>query len=433
MKPWHWVSQSGETSPGYPPLAGEEEADLVIVGAGFTGLAAAIRAAELGARVLLLERDIVGAGASGRTGGMVVPQYPSTLSPRDARAALGEVHGERLSETVAGSAAALFDFIRTHRIRCDAVQNGWLAPAHDAGRLQTLRDICSQWRALGAKPEFLERDAMAVATGARGFLGGWRAPSGGHVNPYALCVGLARVATSKGVRIHEHSPALAVRREGQRWLVGAKGGCVRTEQVLLAMNGLAGNVWPGLARTVIPLRLFLMMTEPVGHNLRASIMPDNQCFTDVGKVSYFSRYDRDGRLMAGGAMFGWPPDPVRPALAHVRDMVGHMFPQLGEVRVSPDTYWEGVDGVNENRLPSLQRLARGVYALGGYSTRGVALANALGPLVAEMICGRRDAADLPLPLQGLSRIPAHAAKKLAARLVFPLYKRDDRRAASLTR
>ena len=233
------------------------------------------------------------------------------------------------------------------------------------------------------------------------------------------------------MQIHEGSPALVVRREGGRWLVGTPGGVVLAEQVLLAMNGLASDVWPGLERTVIPLRLFLMMTKPVSHNLRASIMPDNQCFTDVGKVSYFSRYDRDGRLMAGGAVFGWPPNRVRPAVAHVRDMVGHLFPQLGPVHVGPGTYWEGVDGVNENRLPSLQRLDRGVYALGGYSTRGVALANALGPLVAEMICGRRDAADLPLPVHGLSPIPGHAVKTLVARLVFPLYKRQDRRAASL--
>ena len=279
MKPWHWVRLSDEVSPGYQPLAGEAEADLVIVGAGFTGLSAAIRAAELGARVVVLERELVGAGASGRTGGMVVPQYPSSLSPRDARAALGDVYGERLSETVAGAAAGLFDFIRSNDIRCDAVQNGWIAPAHDETRLATLRDVCAQWRALGAAAEFLERDALAAATGARGFLGGWRAPTGGHVNPYALCAGLARVATAKGVLIHEHSPALAVRREGARWLVGARGGAVRAEQVLLAMNGLASDLWPGLRRSVIPLRLFLMMTRPVGHNLRASIMPDNQCFT----------------------------------------------------------------------------------------------------------------------------------------------------------
>ena len=429
----HWVGLSGEAAPAYPALEGEAECDIAIVGAGFTGLSTAVHAAGLGARVTLLEKQQVGAGASGRTGGIVVPTYPSTLSPREVEAMLGPVYGARLNEVVANAASRLFDLVREHGIACDPVQNGWIAPGHDPGRLATLREICGQWKALGADVRLMEREEVAEATGARGFHGGWMAPSGGHVNPYALCCGLARVAGSRGVVIHEHSPALAIEPAGGGWVLRTPGGRLRAAQILLGVNAHADEVWPGFSRSVIPVRLFMQMSRPVSHNLRGVIMPRNQCFTDVGKVSYFSRYDRDGRLMTGGAVFGWPRDSRRQAARHARDMLGLLFPQLGEQpELEASGWWEGYVGINENRLPALQQLAPGVYALGGYSTRGVALSHSLAPLVAEMLCGRRDAASLPLPMGGMAKVPGHAFKKLMSRLVFPFYKRQDRRRQGLS-
>ena len=124
--------------PEYPSLKRERKADVAVVGGGFTGLSAALHLAEGGAETVLLEAGPPGFGASGRNNGQVIPAY-SKHNPDDAVTTFGPEQGERLNAMVAGSADLVFELIKKHAIACDAVQNGWLQPAHRASRMNTVQ------------------------------------------------------------------------------------------------------------------------------------------------------------------------------------------------------------------------------------------------------------------------------------------------------
>ncbi|MBM3573059.1 MAG: FAD-binding oxidoreductase, partial [Alphaproteobacteria bacterium] len=196
---WARLAPAG---PRTEPLRGEERADIAVIGAGYTGLSAALHLAEAGVSVRVLEANQIGSGASGRNNGQVIPTL-TRHDPRAIRAFLGEPWAERFVKLLVGSADLVFGLIRRHGIDCDAVQTGWIQPAHSPGRAELARRRAEQWHDAGAPAAFLDRDELAAMVGARGYHGGWINRSGGHVNPLALARGLAGAAMKAGARIHE--------------------------------------------------------------------------------------------------------------------------------------------------------------------------------------------------------------------------------------
>ena len=422
--PHHWRKISREPQASTPPLAGEETAQLAIIGGGFTGLSAALAAAEAGAAPLLLESDYIGAGASGRNNGLVVPQH-SRANPAVIERILGSVYGPRYNAMIAGAAGELFDLVAHHIIDCDAVQNGWIQPAHSEATLAHARTIHAEWKAIGAAVEWLDTAELAGRLGASGYLGGWQANEGGHINPYALTQGMARAAIGAGARIRAKAPVRAIRPDGHRWLIEAAGGLVRAEKVLIATNALTGAFWPELAKAMIPVKLFQTASRPLSDNLRATILPGNQGFTDMRRVLRAFHYDRDGRLISGGRMALGYHAAARGRSAVERN-IQQSFPHLGEVAVGE--YWEGIVGVSPDRLPRLMRLAPGVLFCGVYSGRGVALATALGRRIGQFLAERLEESELPVPVSALRKIPAHGIQVVVARFIQPWHRLLDRRA-----
>lgn len=422
--PHHWRAISCEPAVETPALDGDEDADLAVIGGGFTGLSATLAAANAGLNTLLLESDYVGAGASGRNNGLVVPQH-SRASPAGIERALGRTHGARYNAMVAGAAAELFELVARHGIACDAVQKGWIQPAHTEATLAHARTTYAEWKAIGAAVEWLDAEVLANRLGAPGYLGGWQANEGGHINPYALTQGMARAAIGAGARIRARSPVRAIRPDGGRWTIEAGGGVVRAGKILIATNALTGAFWPGLAKTMIPVKLFQTASRPLSDNLRATILSGNQGFSDMRRILRAFHYDRDGRLISGGRMALWHRAAARGRSAAARG-IHQSFPALGEIAV--DEYWEGVVGVSPDRLPRLMRLAPGVLFCGVYSGRGIALATALGRRVGQFLAGQLDEADLPVPVSALRKIPAQGLQVTAARFIQPWHSLLDRRA-----
>jgi len=428
VTPHHWRKISGEPEAETPPPSGEAEADLAVIGGGFTGLSAALAAAEAGSRVVLLEADSIGAGASGRNNGMVVPQH-SIASPGAVERALGARFGARYNAMVAGAATELFARAGRYGIACDAVQKGWIQPAHSAATLARARTIHAEWKALGASVVWLDAAALAARLGGPGYLGGWQAEEGGHINPYALAQGFARAAIRAGARIHGKARVRAILRDGAGWRIKAAGGSVRATNVLIATNALTGALWPRLAKALIPVRLYQTASEPLSANLRGTILVGNVGFTDMRRELRAFHYDRDGRLISGGRMILWH-DAAAHGRSAVQQNLHKSFPTLGEIAV--EEYWEGMIGLTPDRLPRLMRLAPGVLFCGAYSGRGVALGSALGRRIGQFLGGQAEEADLPLPVTNLRTIPAHGIQVVGARLVRPwhllLDRRDERRA-----
>lgn len=421
-----WTRTSSEARTAYPPLDADREVDLIVVGAGFAGLSVALHAARAGLSVAVLEAGTVGNGASGRNGGYAVPHFPGALRPSQVEARLGRKKGEALVSLVSAGPDLMFEQIRRYQIRCDPEQNGWAQPAHSQKALASTRAIFEEWKALGAPVEWLDREGITAALGAAGYLGGWWRKSGGTVNPFALCMGLARAAVAEGATIHERSPVSKVFRENGRAIALAGGHRVSGRKAIIATNGYTDPLTPGLQRSGISVRLFHCVTEPLSQDLRKEIAPTRICFTDLRKSGGFSRYDRDGRIISGGAVFSLG-NPKEYGLAHAQRRVVELFPQLKGREPRFEAYWEGYCSITESALPNLQVLDENIYSLLGFSTRGVALTQNIGRIVGEFLAETSTLDDVPLEVvEGVRSISMHGVKTLVGRNIFPVYRAMDR-------
>ncbi len=419
-----WASTAREPRQPHAPLEADREADLAVIGAGYCGLSIALGAARRGLDVVVLEAGSVGNGASGRNGGFAVPHFPGAMTPSHVSARLGKRKGEALTALVGEGPSRVMDEIARYQIACDAEQNGWIQPAHSQKALALVRKVYEDWRAFGADVEWLDRDAVQGTLGAPCYLGGWRRANGAMVNPYALALGLARAAVNEGAAIHERSAATAIGRDGRRAVVEANGHRVRARKVVMATNGYTDALAGAVDRSVIPIHLFHTVTTPLSAEQSGAIMRDRICFTDIRKSGGFGRFDRDGRLISGGAVFVLG-NGRRIGTAHVKRRMAELFPGLGPLEV--ETYWEGYCALTPEFLPRVQVLDRDVYSILGFSTRGVSLAQNVGRVFAEFVAESRSLDDVPLEVtEGARTVPWQGVKSFAGRCIFPVYKAMDR-------
>ncbi len=415
-----WFS-TATPAPETPPLQGDRRADACIIGGGFTGLSAALHLAEAGVDTVLLEAAHPGFGASGRNHGQVVPGY-SKHSPDEIVAKFGKERGEAMNQWVQDSAALVFDLIRRHGIDCDAIQKGWLMPAHNAARLAVARQKHDQWAARGAPVEFLDRARIAELTGSPHYIGAWMHKGGGNIQPLSYTRGLARAAQKAGAAIHAASPALAVERAGGAWRVTAPGGTVTAEKVVLATNAYVDRLWPALAKSFVPVRLFQSATTALSDNIARSILPQGHSISDSRRVLWAFRKDRHGRVVAGAApVFTY--DIRSRIAAMVSGHIKTVFPQIGEVRL--EHIWDGRVAVTTDRLPHLHDVAEGLHAGLGYSGRGIAMATGMGKVLAARVLGT-PLAELPVPASALRPLPLHALSIPLARLTIGWQRWQDR-------
>ncbi len=421
-KPHHWKKTSKEAPIACPALTGEEEAEFAIIGGGYTGLVAGLTLADLGHSVLLLEADEIAQGASGRNNGLVLSHH-SKAAPSEIVEQLGPVRGERYNAMIQGGAAVAFALMQKHGIQCDAVQSGWIQPAHSKPALARVRVFYEQWRALGADVEWLDRDAVASRLGSARYEGGWWAASAGHINPFAYATGLARAARAAGVQLFTRSPVQSLLPEAGRWRIAVPGGSVLAARVLVATNALTGAFWPDLAKTLIPVKVYQTATAPITDNLRGVVIPGNEAVSDTQRDIGAFHYDAQGGLIIGGTHTRWANAEASGRAAIARK-ARHFFPDLGEVAVTE--YWEGVLGVTPDRLPRLTRLAPGLIFAGAYSGRGVALSSNLGAIAARWLSDRLDDDALPVPPGPMQTIPFHAVAAALAQAIHPWHRLRDR-------
>ena len=402
------------TAPAPPATAalpvGEHETDLLVVGAGVTGLSAALHAANRGARVMVLEASDIGWGASGRNNGQVIPCL-TRADPDLLMQAFGRVHGETLVALLRDSADVLFGLVRRHGIACEAVQNGWVQPAHRASRLALSRSRCEQWQRRGAAVELLDREQVAAITGSRFWCGGWSNASGGHVNPLGFTRGLARAALQAGAAVHTHSPVGALRREGEHWRVASAGASVRARRVLVASHSYSGiaspTPWPGLPQTLVPVRSYQMATQVLPAELRATVLPRNHAMSDTQGDLHFAHLDAQGRLVTGGGLAFAPLYDAR-LRRRIALRLLKLFPQLQALgTITFDHLWHGVFAVTPDRLPRFWRLDDGVLGWVGCNGRGLAFGTALGPVLADAVLDG-DSARTKLPFERARAVPGHA-------------------------
>ncbi|MEO3472840.1 FAD-binding oxidoreductase [Roseomonas sp. CAU 1739] len=400
-------------APSATPLAGAARTAVAVVGGGFTGLSAALHLAEAGVPVTLLEAAAIGWGASGRNNGQVIPTL-SRIDPDEIVAAVAPEHGgrdkgEQLVGLIRDSASFTFDLIRRHGIEAEAVQNGWIQPAHRASRLRLSEARADQWGRRGAPVRLYSRAEMAALTGTDHWHGGWGNPTGGRINPLGLARGMAAAAIGAGAVIHTDSAVRAIRPGPGGWLLDTARGTLTADRVVVATQAYTDDVWPGLKRTIVPVRSYQMATSVLSDNIRRTILPEGHALSDTRGDLYFYRFDANGRLVTGGGLivpFGWD-GRIR---ARIAERVRRVFPQIGELRF--DYTWWGYIAATADRMPHVYELAPGVLGWTGCNGRGVALGVALGHELARASNGT-PLRDIAAPVETrLRSIAGHAFRSL---------------------
>jgi len=393
-----WQVTAPDRAPG-TPLEQDLSCDVAVVGAGFTGLRAALALAEAGSAVAVFDAGDVGYGAAGRSGGQVNPMLPAPR-PEDLRRAVGNTYFERLAKISLGSAKELFDLVQRYEINCDARQHGWLRVDHCPAARDQARSAARAWNEFGAGFEFLDGDEVHSLTGSPAYRSATLSPKGGAVQPLALVRGLARAAEKRGVKVYARSAVTGLERVDQRWTMTAAGQRVTADRVLLATNGYTDGLFAGLKRSVLPLTSLQIATEPLSDEEIAPILPGGHTISDTRRMIMYARREPDRRLVFGGMGYRTPLGGKGGFRWLFRD-VKRIFPS-----VRPESWrfrWGGQLAITEDRVPHFHEPAPGLLAGLGYNGRGVAMSLVMGRVLAERTLGA-DPASLPFPVTPIQRM-----------------------------
>jgi glycine/D-amino acid oxidase-like deaminating enzyme len=419
-----WAAATPE-GPALPALVGDVEADVVVIGGGFTGLSTALHLREAGVDVAVVEAMEPGWGASGRNNGQVIPTL-SKPDPDDIIAQHGAA-GERFVALLRDSAATLFDLMRRYQIQAEQEQAGWVQPVHSPGRIKIAERRVKQWSKLGAPVELLSREQTRAMLGSDAWFGGFWNKTGGHINPLALARGLACVVLAQGGRIYARSPVASFERQGDRWIVRTAQGRISARAMILATNAYTGEfsrmLSPAIASEVMPVLSWQMATQPLSETARKTIIPGRQSMSDTHGELYFARYDARHRLVTGGNVIG-PGNKAEHLKTMVAARLKRLWPEIGEVKF--DYVWNGYVGMTTDFMPRIHRLGPNAYGWTGCNGRAVALSVALGGELAKAARGARDR-ELALPFSLPVPIAAHGLMRLVAPFMLLLYRRRDAR------
>jgi sarcosine oxidase len=387
-----WAHTSTKASAN-PPLVGDVAADVTIIGAGFTGLRAALHLAEAGTRVTVLDAGDVAFGASGRTGGQVNPMLPFN-GPKELQKILGSTYFERLSETSLGSADALFDLVKKYQIDCQARQHGWLRVCHTARALADARTGLAEWNKCGADMHVVTGDELTAMSGTKAYGAGVITPKGGAVQPRSLALGLASAAKGRGATIHGKSAVTDLSRVDGKWVAKTAGGSVTSDWVIVATNGYSDSLIPKLASSIIPLTPIQIATDPLPQDVIGSVLPQGHTISDSRRVIMYARREPDDRMVYGGCGNMQRNGEIGGFEWLQRD-AERVFPQLKGVTWT--FRWGGRIAVTEDHLPHLHEPQPGLVVGLGYNGRGVAMSHVMGQVMAERVLGA-DANSLAFPV-----------------------------------
>ncbi|SEL00557.1 gamma-glutamylputrescine oxidase [Roseovarius azorensis] len=392
--PESWYAATTRPLPRFDPLRGRVRADVCVVGAGYTGLSAALHLAEAGMDVVLLEAQRVGFGASGRNGGQL------GSGQRMGQMALERLVGHEDALRLWHMAEEAKDLVRSlvarHDIDCQlrpGVAHACFSDREVAGE-HAYADYLAE-RYGYSHLEKLDHDAMQAICPSPAYRGGTLDMGAGHLHPLAYALGLARAAKAAGVHIHEGSAVHAITRSAQA-RVATDAGHVEADHVILACNGYLGGLDRRVAARVMPINNFIVATEPLGDDATRVLTRDVAVADTKFVVNYF-RLSHDRRLLfGGGESYGYRfPSDIR---ATVRKPMLEIFPHLHDARI--DYAWGGTLAITMRRMPYLARLAPNMLSASGYSGHGLGAATHAGKLMAEAVRGQAEGFDT------MARVPA---------------------------
>jgi gamma-glutamylputrescine oxidase len=385
---WYWASLPGV--PVRDALRGTADCDIGVVGGGIAGLSTALHLAERGYKVLILEAERIGWGASGRSGAQAIFGVAAGQDKLDAL--VGAADARRIWDMSIEALSLLRELITKHGIDCDYVAG----QMHVAIKPRQVDELQQWHRDLTGKYGYhsvsmLDTTATRQLVARERYLAGLLDANSAHIHPLKYVRGLAAAAERAGVVLHEGSRVLRhERRDGRLQLVTDQG-VLSCRQAVFAGNAWLGGTVPQISRRIMPVGTYIVATEPLGEAAAARLLPGNTAVTDINWVLDYFRRSADHRLLFGGRVSYSGLDPFNTAQA-TRTRMLKVFPELQDARI--EYSWGGYVDITLNRAPDFGRIGSDVYYLQGFSGHGIALTGLAGKLVAEAITGDAERFDV---------------------------------------
>ena len=373
----------------YPRLTESIRADVCVVGGGFTGLSAALNLAERGFKVVLIEANRIGWGASGRNGGQI--NTGLRKSPQELIARFGKVRGKALFDLAEEARGIIWERVAKHGIACD-LRSGNMLLASKAGDLAWMEEeiACFEREMNYTKAKLLDRNAIKAEIASDLYFGGIKDSGGGHLHPLNYALGLAKAAQEAGVQMFEQTRATRIDDSGAKVTVATDGGRIEADHAVLGCNAYLGGLEPRIAGKIMPIANFVITTEPMPEAEARTLIPSGSCACDTKFVVSYYRVTADRRMLFGGGERYNTQDPAD-IPAFVKPYMLKVFPQLQGKRI--EYGWGGMLAITALRLPHMGRIGR-VYYAHGYSGMGVAITGLAGKLIAEAMAGTAERFDV---------------------------------------
>ena len=403
----------------YAQLRGSHQADVCVVGAGFTGISTALHLAERGYKVHIIEANRIGWGASGRNGGQII----SGISGEKTIAKhLGQDGKQILWDMRWAGHDIIRERVNTYNIQCD-LKWGYLDVAIKQRHLRDQQEDLDSLQKHGFPYQCtsLSRQETAELIGTEAYIGSLLNMGNGHLHPLNLCIGEAKAAESLGAVINERSPVLQIE-HGDKPKVITEHGSVTADSVVIAGNAYH-FIEPKLRGRMFPVNSFVIATEPLSAEIVENINPRDLAVCDPNFVLEYFRLSADKRLLFGGRCNYSGDDPAIIRKNLIPKMT-RIYPVLNKTRV--DFAWGGTIGVPVNRVPQLGKVSDNVFYSQGYSGHGVNVTHLAGQIMADAVAGSLERFDIFANIDPFIVPGAHLFRKQMVSLAMIYYQIKDR-------
>jgi gamma-glutamylputrescine oxidase len=415
-----YYAASANAHPHRATLENDETCDVCIVGAGITGLSAALHLAEQGYSVIVLEAHQVGWGASGRSGGQAIIGFNKGI--RYLQNLMGKDDARKLWDINVESLDLLKTAVQRHDIACD-LKWGHL---HMAIKPRHMRDLVEMKDELETEVGYggislLDKSEAHQRVGSEKFIGGLFDPTSGHLHPLNYTLGLAQAVEKMGVHIFEQSPATHIE-QGANPVITTPKGQVTCQHLILCANAYLDRLEPSIASKIMPVGTFIIATEPLSDDLAKSVIRNDEAVVDINFVLNYWRLSADKRMLFGGRVSysGLVPFDLKQTMGRAMTEV---YPQLGGTRI--DYAWGGNVAITVNRLPQFGRIDKNIYFAHGFSGHGILHTGLAGKLMAEAVQGTAERFDVFARIPHMSFPGGALMRKPALVLAMAYFKLRD--------
>lgn len=370
------------------------QVDVAVVGSGYTGINAALTLAKNGATVAVLERHMIGWGASSRHAGMATPGLKQSVPVLMKK--YGEDVGRNFWQISVDALNLIDEIVAEENLDCDWVRHGHIGLAFKPSHFERMQEKAAWFeKVLGFSYRLVPPAEIRSEIGTDAFFGGMADDISGQLHPAKYMFGLAQAAARSGAALCEQTDVTRIQQQRQGFDVHTSQGVVQAREVIIATNGYTDRLVPGLKPKIFPVGSYIIVTEPLPLELRERISPTGRIFADSKWFLNYFCLTPDGRMLWGGRNNLSTDLDLAQSAAALRRQLVRVFPELRDVPLTHT--WTGQLGLTFDLMPHIGRV-EGVHYAFGYSGKGLTVGTYLGREIALLLCGQKSSspfAEIP--------------------------------------